>query len=108
MRPVTVTADDVTPQSAVIVIDQYNAPTNIGLGVVVTGTVNYTVQHTFDDPFAEGFNPATATWFNHPTLASLVANSDSNYAAPPRAVRIIRNSGTGSARLTLVQAGATG
>ena len=52
-------------------------PFNVGFGVVVSGTVNYTVQHTFDDP-AVGFT----TWFNHPTIASQSTNQDGNYAFP--------------------------
>lgn len=104
MRPVTVVADGTTPNSAVVPIDQYIAPTNIAMGVVVSGTVTFQVQHTYDDPFAEDFDPATAVWFNHPTLTGS-ANADSNYAFPPRAVRITRTAGTGSATMTLVQSG---
>lgn len=109
MRPVvTIANDGNSGVGPVIPIDQYTAPTNIALGVVVTGTVNYTVQHTYDNVFAANFNPGTAVWFNHPTLAAQTANADSNYAFPPRGVRIIRNSGTGSAQLTLVQSGSQG
>lgn len=104
MRPTTVVADDTTPNSAPIVTDYLVAPANIALGVVVNGVVNYTVQHTFDDPF-KSTGLTGATWYNHPTLNAQTANADGNYMAPPRAVRIIRNSGTGSATLTLVQTG---
>lgn len=101
MRPIYVTADDSNSGvSPVVVIDQYIGPTNIGLGAVVTGTVTYTVQHTFDDPYG-----TITTWFDHPTLAAQTANKDSNYAAPPRAIRVIRTAGTGSVRLAVVQAG---
>lgn len=109
MRPITVSADRAgTVTSPVIPIDQYLGPTNIGLAVRVTGTVTYSVQHTFDDVFDPSFNPATATWFNHPTLSALTANADGNYAAPPRGVRLNLTAGTGSANMTLVQSGATG
>ena len=109
MRPITVSADRAgTVTSPVIPIDQYQAPTNIGLAVIVTGTVTFSVQHTFDDVFSPTFDPATATWFNHPTLNGLTANADGNYMAPPRGVRLNLTAGTGSARLVLVQAGAAG
>lgn len=86
-----------------IPIDVGVTPTTIGLGVVVTGTVDVTVQHTFDDPFVD---PSTIlTWFDHPTLVNVVANADGNLAFPPRAVRLLTNSGTGTAGFTLVQAG---
>jgi hypothetical protein len=75
-------------------------PFNVGFGVVVSGTVNYTVQHTFDDP-SVGFT----TWFPHPTIASQAANADGNYAFPVTGIRLTVNSGGGTATLKLVQAG---
>lgn len=106
MRPTTVSyADAGAGSSALVVIDQYISPCNIAVGCIVSGTVNYTVQHTFDDIFSPTFNPATATWFNHPTLAAQTANADSNYAFPPRAIRVTKNSGTGGVSMTIVQSG---
>lgn len=86
--------------SSAIVMNTNTNPFNVGFGVTVDGTVNYTVQHTFDDP-AVGF----ATWFNHPTAASLAAAADGNYAFPVTGIRITVNSGSGTATLRLVQAG---
>ncbi|HUW44642.1 MAG TPA: hypothetical protein VMW50_02490 [Dehalococcoidia bacterium] len=105
MRPVRVTTSGVSV-SPVIPIDQYLSPTNIGLGVDVTGAVTYTVEHTFDDVFAVDFVPATATWFPHPTLAGLLVDADGNYAFPPTGVRLNQTAGAGSAILNLIQAGA--
>lgn len=75
-------------------------PFNVGFGVLVTGTVDYTVQHTFDDP-AVGFT----TWFPHPTIAAQSTNKDGNYAFPVTGIRLTVNSGGGSATLKLIQAG---
>jgi archaellum component FlaF (FlaF/FlaG flagellin family) len=75
-------------------------PFNVGFGVIVADTVNYTVEHTFDDP-AVGFT----TWFPHPTIASKSDNQDGNYAFPVTAIRLTVNSGGGTATLKLVQAG---
>ena len=105
MRPVRVTTSGVSV-SPPIPIDQYLDPTNIGLGVVINGAVTYTVEHTFDDVFATDFNPATATWFPHPTLQSQSASMDGNLAFPPTAVRLNQTAGAGSAILNLIQAGA--
>jgi hypothetical protein len=99
MKVQTVTTTGVA-NSAAIVINTNTNPANIGFGVIITGTVSYTVQHTFDDP-AVGFT----TWFNHPTIASLAANADGNYAFPITGVRIINASGSGTTTLKLVQAG---
>ena len=75
-------------------------PFNVGFGVLVTGTVDYTVQHTFDDP-AVGFT----TWFPHPTIAAQSTNKDGNYAFPVTGIRVTVNSGGGTVTLKLIQAG---
>jgi hypothetical protein len=89
-----------TGSSSALVMNTNQTPFNVGFGVVVTGTVNYTIQHTFDDP-AVGFT----TWFSHPTVASQTANADGNYAFPVTGVKVLVNSGSGTATLNLVQAG---
>lgn len=86
--------------SSALVMNTNVTPFNVGFGVLVTGTVNYTVQHTFDDP-AVGFS----TWFSHPTVAGQTANADGNYAFPVTGIKVLVNSGDGTATLKLVQAG---
>lgn len=106
MRPVRITQTGVGT-SEVIPIDQYLNPTNIGLGVDIVGAVtDVTIEHTFDDVFDENFNPATATWYPHPTLVNLAADADGNYAFPPTGCRINQAAGAGSTTLNLIQAGA--
>ena len=89
-----------TGSSSSLVMNTNISPFNVGFGVVATGTVNYTVQHTFDDP-ATGFS----TWFSHPTVAGQTANADGNYAFPVTGIKVLVNSGDGSVTLKLVQAG---
>ena len=86
--------------TSALVMNTNCTPFNVGFGVVVTGTVNYTVQHTFDDP-AVGFT----TWFPHPTIASQATNQDGNYAFPVTGIRLTVNSGGGTATMNLIQAG---
>lgn len=86
--------------SSALVMNTNISPFNVGFGVVVTGVVDYTVQHTFDDP-ATGFS----TWFSHPTVAGEVANADGNYAFPVTGIKVLVNSGAGTATLKLIQAG---
>ena len=90
-----------TGSSNVLVMDTYINPFNVGFGVVVTGTVNYTVQHTFDNPQ----EVASPLFFDHPTVAAKTANQDGNYAFPVAAIRVTVNSGSGTATMTLIQAG---
>ena len=86
--------------SASLVMNTNISPFNVGFGVIISGTVNYTVQHTFDDP-AVGFS----TWFSHPTIASETTNQDGNYAFPVTGIKLLVNSGDGTATLNLIQAG---
>jgi len=74
MKVQTVSSSAVGSSSA-LVMNTNCTPFNVGFGVVVSGTVNYTIQHTFDDP-AVGFT----TWYSHPTIASKTDNQDGNYA----------------------------
>lgn len=86
--------------SDALVMNTNISPFNVGFGVIVSGTVDYTVQHTFDDP-AIGFS----TWFSHPTIAGETTNQDGNYAFPVTGIKVLVNSGSGSATLKLIQAG---
>ena len=81
MRPVVYTVTGVG-NSPVYAMDLYISPANVGLAVIVTGTITYTVQYTFDNVFAAGYSPASGNWFNHPTLTgSASANSNVSYPA---------------------------
>lgn len=97
MRPIA-QAITGTGNTVGIVTDNYITPFNVGFGVVVSGTVNYSVQHTFD-----GTN-----WFNHASIVNQTTNQDGNYAFPVAQVRLSVSSGTGTATITLIQAGQVG
>lgn len=86
--------------SDALVMNTNISPFNVGFGVEVDGTVDYTVQHTFDDP-AIGFT----TWYSHPSVAGETTNQDGNYAFPVTGVKLLVNSGDGTATLRLIQAG---
>ena len=93
----------------------YNAtPFNVGIGVVVSGTINYTLQYTYDDVQAVSAPtpslpaiPVLPTAWDLTALASKTANTDSAITAPVTAVRLKINSGTApaSATATIIQAG---
>lgn len=88
-----------------IMLDTWGfAPTSIQVNV--TGTVNCTVQQTLDDCNGpDGF--AAVNWVNHPdtNLVGLSTTVQGNYAYPPLWVRLLMNSGSGTATIKLVQAG---
>jgi len=88
------------------VMNLNTTPFNVGFAVVVTGSPTYTVQHTFDS-MANTAQTGTGftTWFNHPTVVNLTANADGNYAFPVSGIRVNVTGGTGTATLTVIQAG---
>jgi hypothetical protein len=97
--------------SRVCPIDYYISPANIALNVVVTGSITYTVQYTFDDVFAAGYDPANGNWTNHPTLVTQTTTKDSNISYPVRGIRVISPaspSSSGTATLTIIQGGGGG
>lgn len=65
----------------------------VGFGVVVSGTITYSVQHTFD-----GVN-----FFDHESVVDQTANADGNYAFPAAGYRLVTTAGTGTATLSLIQ-----
>lgn len=107
MRPVVYSVTGVGV-SNVCPPNQYVTPFNIALNVLVTGTVTYTVQYTFDDVFAAGYLPASGNWTAHPNLTAQTATKDSNIAYPVTGVRLNVTAGTGNAVLTIIQAGKAG
>lgn len=103
MRPISVTQSG-AGSSAPIMLDIHGRP-EVSLQANVTGTVNYDVEQTLDDP-ASG----SAVWFDHPdsNLVGATASKQGNYGYIPRAVRLTINSGGGSVTLTVIQSGITG
>ena len=87
-------------QSAPVRIDCDLVPVNIGFGCAVTGTVTYTMEHCFDDPFTP---QAGWTWYPHPFVVAQTSSKDGNYAAPITAYRINIASGTGTVVCTSIQ-----
>lgn len=102
MRPQSVTVSSVAA-SAWIPMDYKSDPFNVGFGVVVSGTLTYTVEHTFDNVLAG----ATATAFPNATVVAQTTSKDGNYVVPVMAIRLNVTAFTsGSATLTILQSGA--
>lgn len=105
-----------TTYSPAYPIDTWNNPTTIGIGCRLIYGVNsavYDVQHTFSDPWAINLNlnpvantSATGIWENNATLTSATATGDTNYAFPPRAIRLaVRAAASARVTMTIQQAG---
>lgn len=88
--------------------DDYAANSQISIQCTVSGTTNYTVQQTMDDPgwLYSGIAPYQTTWLDHPDTALVAATTtkQGNYGYAPIFARVTLNSGNGSVVGTFRQA----
>lgn len=87
---------------------QSDSPTNIGACVeLVSGSVTYTFDYTYDDPNNLPVGVTTPIVFNVSGLAGATAGSpkDSLLANPIAATRVSISAGTGTLRVRQIQAG---
>lgn len=84
------------------------ADANWSIGCVVAGTVNFTIQYTYDDfwsvPFGQSQGSVPTAW-NDPILASVTASGETTFGNPITGWRLLINSGTGSVAVRAVEAG---
>jgi hypothetical protein len=97
-------------------LDEWARP-EVAIQCNISGTVNYTVQGTLDDPNSptNPVIPSAVTWINSPdtnavAAAAAIQTSYGGYASAPALtptfVRITLNSGTGTVTATVTQLGA--
>jgi len=95
--------------------DDYAANAQVALQCTVSGTANYTVQQTMEDPNRQTNQSPTATyqwarsavsWVNHPDTALVAATTtkQGNYGYAPIFARVVLNSGSGTVTSTFRQA----
>ena len=111
MRPITVTVGpNAAPgaTSSLVRLDPW-ASAQVAIQCTVSGTVNYTLQQTLDDPDSPT-NPVplgSMTWVNSSDAAAVGATGtiQTNYGFTPTFARILLNSGTGTVTATFAQSG---
>ena len=91
-----------------VMLDPWALPA-VAVQINVSGTVNYTLQQSLDDP-NDPTNPTTAasmTWIDSADTEVVAATTaqQTNYAFTPRYVRVLLNSGAGSTTATIIQSG---
>lgn len=89
-------------------LDEWSG-SDVAMQCDATGTVNYTVQSTLDDP-NDPTNPVAVSavvWLNTNDSSAVNATGSvqTNFLMTPRWVRVLLNSGTGSVRSTVYQPG---
>lgn len=84
------------------------ANTQVTMQFDVTGTVNYTVQSTLDDPNSatDPVLPQNVNWVttNDTNVIGATSTLQSNYLFSPTFIRVLLNSGTGSVTAKIAQA----
>ena len=90
-----------------VALDPWAFP-QVAIQCSVTGSVSYTVQQTLDNP-NDPVNPvaqADVQWMDHPdsNLVAASTTQQGNYGYAPLFMRVNVNSGSGSVRMTVVQA----
>lgn len=91
MRPITVSRTGVGAVS--VPLDHQTVPFGVGVGVVVSGTVTYNIEHSYN-----GTN-----WFAPAADSGKNANYDKGFTHPILAVRVNVTAGTGSVTATVLQ-----
>lgn len=89
-------------------LDHWSQP-ETSIQATATGTVNYTLQQTLQDPNSatNPVTPSLVTWVNtsDPNGVGATATVQSNYAFTPTFARVTLNSGSGSVSAVFAQAG---
>lgn len=82
-------------------------PTNIQISGVVVGTtaVNYTVEYTYDDPNNLPSGVSFPAAYQLQALKNVTTTLDASINDPVTGIRFTINSGTGTVRGTIIQAG---
>lgn len=87
-------------------LDEWASPP-VGIQCDVTGTVNYTVQSTYDDPNSptDPVLPAATNWIatNDTNAVGATGAVQTNFLFTPTFVRALLNSGTGSVVMKVIQ-----
>ena len=87
-----------------ILLNFNNVSVGIGFVCEVTGTVNYTVYHTYDDVYNSAITPV---WLPHgvSNMVNATTTQESNFVIPVAAMQVILNSGSGSVNTVILQEG---
>ena len=94
-----------TGRSSICVVDDFQAPFNIGIAVTLSATATFTVEYSLDDPNAEGYSAGSASWFVAPGFTSGSAAIAGALTIPCRAICLNVSANTGTVTAKIVQAG---
>ena len=94
-----------TGRSSVCAVDDFQTPFNIGIGAALTGTATFNIEYSFDDPMADGYTAAGATWYIASGFSGVSASTGGSFTVPCKALSINITANTGTVTATIIQAG---
>ena len=92
-------------RSSICVVDDFQAPFNIGVAVSISSTATFTVEYSLDDPTASGYSAASAAWFVAPNFTSGSAAIAGAITIPCRAISVNASANAGTITAKIVQSG---
>ena len=104
MKLTTITATGVS-RSNVCAVDDFQAPFNVGIGAKVTGTATFNIEYSMDDPMANGYTAAGATWYVATGFSGATASTGGALTVPCKAISINITANAGTVTATIIQAG---
>ena len=104
MKLTTITATGVS-RSNVCAVDDFQAPFNVGIGAKVTGTATFNIEYSMDDPMADGYTAAGATWYVASGFSGATASTGGALTVPCKAISINITANAGTVTATIIQAG---
>ena len=94
-----------TGRSNICVVDSFQAPFNIGIAVSLSSTATFTVEYSLNDPNADGYSAASASWYVAPGFTSGSAAVAGALVIPCRAICLNVSANAGTVTAKIVQAG---
>ena len=93
-------------RSSPCAVDDFQAPFNVGIGAAITsGAATFNIEYSFDDPMADGYTVAGATWYVATGFSGISATTGGVFSTPCKAICINITSGSGTVVASVVQAG---
>lgn len=93
-------------RSRALAVDDFQTPFNLGIGAKISsGSATFNIEYSFDDPTADGYTVAGATWYVATGFSGVSAATGGSLTIPCKAICINVTSGTGTVVASVVQAG---
>ena len=105
MKLTTITATGVS-RSNVCAVDDFQTPFNVGIGAkLVSGSATFNIEYSMDDPMADGYTAAGATWYVATGFSGATASTGGALTVPCKAISINITANAGTVTATIIQAG---